>query len=227
VGRRNPEVGGSQGAEHRARRRTCDPGGVPDQPTMGPRQRRIALLDAAVSLLGRDGPRGLTHRAVDSLAGVAEGSTSYYFRTRAELVEAALGHLAEREDERGDGTDPETETADPVEALSAFVTRLATVERETSVARYELILEVARQPDLQPLLDRWRSATTGRLRAAVVGADSADPDGDTRTLAALLDGLVLHQIAHPQPASDEATTRRTIQAFLAGLAADRTPRPAG
>ncbi|HEX5919668.1 MAG TPA: TetR family transcriptional regulator, partial [Nocardioides sp.] len=43
--------------------------------------RRTVLLDAALELVGTQGMRGLTHRAVDAAAGLPAGSTSNYFRT--------------------------------------------------------------------------------------------------------------------------------------------------
>ena len=38
--------------------------------------RRTAILDAALELVGTLGMRGLTHRAVDAAAGLPPGSTS-------------------------------------------------------------------------------------------------------------------------------------------------------
>lgn len=56
--------------------------------------RRDALADAAIAVLANKGGRGLTHRAVDSAAGLPEGSTSYYFRTRQALLTAVVQRLA-------------------------------------------------------------------------------------------------------------------------------------
>ncbi|HEX4108266.1 MAG TPA: TetR family transcriptional regulator, partial [Solirubrobacteraceae bacterium] len=57
--------------------------------------RRTAIGQAAVEVLARHGSRGLTHRAVDRELGLAPGSTSAYFRTRAALLGAAAEQLAE------------------------------------------------------------------------------------------------------------------------------------
>ena len=48
--------------------------------------RRMLIADSAIEVVARDGVRALTHRAVDSEAGLPSGSTSYYCRTRAQLV---------------------------------------------------------------------------------------------------------------------------------------------
>lgn len=48
--------------------------------------RRAAVADAALEILGRDGARGVTHRAVDAEAGLPPGTCANYFPTRAELL---------------------------------------------------------------------------------------------------------------------------------------------
>lgn len=57
--------------------------------------RRRDLLDAAVQVLAQTGLRGLTHRAVDAQAGVPQGSTSTYYRTRLALLSALTAHVAQ------------------------------------------------------------------------------------------------------------------------------------
>ncbi|MGA5424823.1 TetR/AcrR family transcriptional regulator [Streptomyces lavendulocolor] len=55
------------------------------------------IADAALALLAERGMRGLTHRAVDEAAGLPQGSTSNYARTRQALLETAVRRLADRE----------------------------------------------------------------------------------------------------------------------------------
>src|SRR3954467_5079961 len=62
--------------------------------------RRAELLDAAIHLIGSQGIDAVTHRAVAAAAGVSPASTSYYFRSKDELIDEALRALAEREIER-------------------------------------------------------------------------------------------------------------------------------
>ncbi|MEV8328077.1 TetR/AcrR family transcriptional regulator [Kitasatospora sp. NPDC056731] len=54
--------------------------------------RRDLLRDTAIDVLAEAGGRGLTHRAVDTAAGVPSGTTKNYFPTR----DALLGAVAER-----------------------------------------------------------------------------------------------------------------------------------
>ena len=74
-------------------------------PTRGRRdrrgeQRRAELLEAAIHLIGAHGLDAVTHRAVAAEAGVPPASTSYYFRSKDELIDEALRTLATREIER-------------------------------------------------------------------------------------------------------------------------------
>ena len=58
-------------------------------------ERRTQILDAAIDILCDDGVGGLTHRQVDSRAGMPAGTTSNYFRTRQALLEATAAHTVE------------------------------------------------------------------------------------------------------------------------------------
>ncbi|MFH8476781.1 TetR/AcrR family transcriptional regulator [Streptomyces sp. NPDC018000] len=70
--------------------------GTRNIPSVGT-SRANRITDAALALLAERGLRGLTHRAVDERAGLPQGSTSNYARTRQALLEAAVRRLAERE----------------------------------------------------------------------------------------------------------------------------------
>src|SRR5664279_4425592 len=58
--------------------------------------RRAAMADAAIAIIGERGLRALTHRAVDQALALPDGSTSYYLRTRHALLERVVGRLGER-----------------------------------------------------------------------------------------------------------------------------------
>lgn len=57
---------------------------------------RAALLEACVECLLEQGYAGLTTAAVVSRAGVSRGAQAHHFSTKAELVVAALRHVAHR-----------------------------------------------------------------------------------------------------------------------------------
>lgn len=155
--------------------------------------RRDALADAAITVLARAGGRGLTHRAVDRAAGLAEGSTSYYFRTRESLLSAVVERLAVLDaaslpQMAGSGRRGLTED------FATVVEELSTAGRDRLLARYELSLEATRRPELRQTLrasaTAVRAAVAERLSAA--GVDHAQRTAEELLL--LLDGLLLEQV---------------------------------
>ena len=118
--------------------------------------RRDQLADAAMRVLARDGARGLTHRAVDALAGEPAGTTSRYFRTREALLRGVLewarqGHFADL------ARAPAVAGSRGVrEALVAIVHSALTTNRIRHLAMLELFLESNRRPELRPPLAETR-----------------------------------------------------------------------
>ncbi|MFC6900611.1 TetR/AcrR family transcriptional regulator [Nonomuraea dietziae] len=55
--------------------------------------RRDLLADTALRLIDDSGLAQVTHRAIDKAAGVPDGTTSNYFRTRSALYEAIVRRL--------------------------------------------------------------------------------------------------------------------------------------
>lgn len=195
--------------------------------------RRAEILDGALAVLAGAGMRGLTHRAVDSAAGLPVGSTSYYFRSRDALVAGCVERLLERdlayevpevEDAVRTAPDPAGALAD---VLTAVGVRMATAERTRTLARYELSLAAVRDPALRAALVRGGDTIRRRGAALLAGAGAADPDGAAAELAAVLDGLVYTALVRG-PAGPEALTAwlrpvlHRAASALPGIAPTRT-----
>ncbi|WP_433824640.1 TetR/AcrR family transcriptional regulator [Actinoplanes sp. CA-015351] len=160
--------------------------------------RREQLLDAAIGVLGNQGSRALTHRAVDAAASMPFGSTANYYKSRDALISAVVERFAERD---RIGWETITTFVRPANAaelaagLIGYVQRALGPERAVTVARYGLFLEATLRPELRdPLAE---SARELRKWAATwlrqIG--SADPDGDCAAVFDYLDGVILHQLA--------------------------------
>ena len=156
--------------------------------------RREELADAAIATLARDGMRGLTHRAVDREAGLPEGSTSYYFRTRQALLQAVV--------ERATEVDAAEIPRRPAESLDSFaeattgvVETWVTTGWQRQLARFELALEATRRPEMREVLvvrrDIFREMVTEQFD--VLGI----PDSRRRaaSFVDLLNGLLFTAIA--------------------------------
>ncbi|MEU6215754.1 MULTISPECIES: TetR family transcriptional regulator [unclassified Streptomyces] len=199
-------------------------------------ERRTLIADTAIALVAAAGLRGLTHRAVDAAAGLPAGSTSYYFRTRTALIGACYERLAaldvadvDDEDRTAHGpaaraTPLDRETA--AAALAGLLHRWLTVGRERQLARFELSLEAARNPELEA--DFHRAGLTARTRAAgIMAALGSDrPAEAAELLVAWTEGLLYDRLAgalaRSRPAPDQAelaaVARRMIDAALAAPA---------
>jgi DNA-binding transcriptional regulator YbjK len=179
--------------------------------------RRTDVADAAITTLARDGMRGLTHRAVDRSAGLPEGSTSYYFRTRQALLRATVERLAELD--AGDIPAPPTGDLDALAHVTAeLLERWLTTGRDRQLARYELSLEATRRPDLRETL----AAAGARIRALVstqlATANVRDPERRADGFVALLDGLLFDQIVGAGTRKYTPTElRATVHALLTAV----------
>lgn len=183
------------------------------------RTRRQQLTDAAISTLAQAGIRGLTHRAVDEIAGVPMGSCSYYFRTRQALLQATVERLAELDSlefaERPTLTTP-AGIKQIAETAAGLIEHWITAGRQRMLARYELSLEATRRPELRAVLitagKRHQELAVNLLDAA--GASS--PAEQAPVFVAFLDGLVFgHLTGDLQLTPTEL--RRTLADFLRAM----------
>jgi DNA-binding transcriptional regulator YbjK len=172
--------------------------------------RRTRLADAAITTLAREGSRGLTHRAVDRTAGVPEGSTSYYFRTRLDLLRAIVGRMSELDAAsvpvlaHADGEEFE-------EAFTAAVQGLVTDGRDRQLARYELTLEATRRPELREALVANVAPIHDRLSGQLAALGVPDPGDRAQDLLALLEGLLFSRLT----AADDTPSPQALDAVRA------------
>ncbi|ANW22153.1 TetR/AcrR family transcriptional regulator [Streptomyces clavuligerus] len=117
--------------------------------------RRDRLRDAAVEVLAAAGGRGLTHRAVDTAAGVPLGTTKNYFPTRDAVLRAVAERCHEqyREITAGPlGTGP-ADREGLVVLVRTLLENVAGPGRPRLLAHLELQAEAARKPWLSTVLD--------------------------------------------------------------------------
>jgi DNA-binding transcriptional regulator YbjK len=174
--------------------------------------RRTVLLDAALEIVGTEGMRGLTHRAVDAAAAVPAGSTSNYFRTREALILGIVERFIARE--RAMATGPR-ERIDPspdgvATALGRFAHRALGPDRAVTLARYAILVETAQNPELRAGMARGADQVDRWALDAITRAGSRHPERDLGVLANYVTGLVLHELALPSPDLDAAVRIRAL-----------------
>ena len=174
-------------------------------------QRKTLIADTAISLLGSVGARGLTHRAVDAEAGLPTGSTSFYCRSRLDLLRLALQRHAaldladlmldaERTHQTGWGLQH------LLDLLEHRVDDwLSPSKRGRLVARFELFLLASREPELAAILDTHRQHFLNAALAALQRAGVAKAQSVTPLLVMAIDGLLLDRVR------DQADTRPAAQ----------------
>lgn len=169
---------------------------APTEPRGAARRREI--LEATLRVIGRGGLAAVDHRTVAAEAGVPLGSTTYYFRSKDDMVSQALEHVAGQEAARLAEqrlTLEDAAAADVPELLTEIVMSAVTIDRMVLLAQYQLYLESARRKDLRVAAERWDRAYAAMYQLALERAGGPDPAGRARLLCVSLDGLILQHMA--------------------------------
>jgi DNA-binding transcriptional regulator YbjK len=194
----------------------------------GYRSRRPLLADAAITILARDGGRGLTHRAVDREAHVPEGTTKNYYPTRHSILEAAAHRMTEHHRTAVDRLRETTPTGVTPHQLRqlypALIRRAVHGDPTPTLALFELYLEAVRQPAIRTALG---AMATANANATAELHHAAGIPSDTAT-AGLLDacilGVMVAQLALPADTLDTIGLDDTIGAHLFDTTTAHTPR---
>ncbi|SPM32723.1 hypothetical protein MRAB57_522 [Mycobacterium rhizamassiliense] len=193
-------------------------------------QRRRELCDAAIELLAADGARGLTHLRVDRRAGFADGTTSFYYQTRAALLRGAMDRVIELDvadftaalDATGNG-----EVDSLLSTLATQAMRTAVEpERSRAQARFELMMIASRDRQLgkgfDGLMDRFVALGEAAV-AQVQPAGTSDPELIKEQAFAVVTflGGFLFRLAYGLTDLDSAKSlEKYLHSVIAGVAAD-------
>jgi TetR/AcrR family transcriptional regulator, regulator of biofilm formation and stress response len=184
-------------------------------------------------LIGERGPDAVTHRAVAERAGVPLASTTYWFESKAELLQETLLLAAREEVARVERLVLELAPSDAdVAGWARAVAEVLAGEVESDPVRHvaliELVLEGTRRPWLREEIMRWNHA---HLRLAELGlraAGSPDPRGDAPLVVAAISGLMLGQLANPMPDFEERVFRPALERLFESLVVvDHSPTQMG
>lgn len=183
--------------------------------------RRSVILHAALRVVAAGGIDAVTHRRVAAEAGVALGSTTYYFGSRDEILLEAFRHyiavhnaktalLAEQF--------PKRNVAAFIDLLVAS-TRRQFEDSAMLLAEYELILFAARNPQLAEEYRAWQRQLAGQVaeRLEQLGVDK--PIETSRTLLAALRGFELDRLARADQSFEEL--RHRLEVLLHALLPDK------
>ncbi len=162
-------------------------------------RRREDITDAALSILGRDGSRALTHRSVDRRAETPSGTCANYFPTRAALLLAMAERIFHRLEPDRDHL-ARLEHVPEQNALPeyvGYVVERLTQNSDLARALIELRLEASRDREvydaLAPFLRRGLDDDLAFHRARGLGADPRV----VLLLHHLVNGIVLDHLTIP------------------------------
>ncbi|MFC9363393.1 TetR/AcrR family transcriptional regulator [Rhodococcus sp. NPDC057014] len=164
----------------------------------------LDLVLATVSVIARDGLRGLTVRAAAAEAGVTDAEVRQRFASTDALVDAALRYALDK------SASVFADIADG-SSLDRFVehlTDLVARDPDLQVFQYELMLESRRTPRLDPhvklLYATYIEATSQALTRLGIIAD----EDLTLLVYSAIEGFIMHQlVAKDRPATERAIER--------------------
>lgn len=202
-----------------------------------PERRRADVVDALFRVVRRAGLEGASLRNVADEAGLAIGSVRHYFDSHDALLAFALDAMVERvsdrllarvavvlpeiEEGRVVGDAARDATADMLGELLPLDD-----ERRDEAAVWLAFVDAARtRPALRERSAAATAATAGLVRRVLAGADrrgglraGLDLDLEEQRLSALIDGLTLRSVLHPELLTAD-TARRALRAHLDSLRA--------
>jgi DNA-binding transcriptional regulator YbjK len=199
---------------------------APQRRKPNPAERRRDLCDVAIQLLADDGAKGLSHLKVDRKAGVPDGTTSFYFRTRSALLRAVAERLAELDlaslQSVADSTDGRAGSLSPSRLSQVVIQAGSEPQFSRTKARYELTMQATRDPALAAILQQATDGFTKLHREILVqlmphGAEleSAVVDDLSNITLTFINGLLL-RFAHGDRIIDSPEQLDLILSAIAG-----------
>lgn len=181
------------------------------------RQRREALLDAAIELFAEGGSRGITHRAVAARAGLPSATTTYYFASIDELISEALNrHVEQWSSEIGELTKDPIDADISIEDASSLIS-IAFAARPPQVVATQISIYVAAAGD-----ETLRMKAAAALTALETLAEKLlqhvgvpDPNFMAEAVVAAIAGSALRRLSHDDDEHEAELLYRIIRGLVA------------
>lgn len=184
-----------------------------------PDERRRAVVDALFAVVRREGMAGASVRAVAAEAGLSPGAMRHYVTSQGELLELAVRAVGERVADRVRRHRSMQGPDDLVDLLGEIVP-LDEERRAEAEVWLALVVEARTDERLAPLArathDGLRAMVAAVVRAAAPDLPAPAAELEVDRLHALVDGLALHGVLHPDLATPERL-RAALHAHVAGL----------
>lgn len=189
---------------------------------------RTRVLEAVVRLLARNGPGQITHRAVAKEAGVSLSATTYYFRSKSEMLHQAFrmhidrvhGEVAVLVDRHNWSDDPAAVPLTVREMSAIFegflLNQLSPKARLVQMAAVEAELHCARDPELSKALGTHTVADRSLIADLLGRAGSKSPLEDTEILFHFIEGATIDWLSRgADPKVAERASKLAARLFRA------------
>lgn len=179
--------------------------------------RRELIADAGVRLIARSGAHGLTHLLVDAEAQLPRGSTSYYARTRRDLIALVVQRLSE-----GSQTDidqlsvPDVLTREEAARVTTGILDRMAHREDAQAARFTLLFELRHDDELRAELSDEapvRAPLIAQAENLLRAAGIPEPQTHAVTLVGLVDALLMYRASNAAPIDAPGVLR----AYFLGL----------
>lgn len=189
----------------------------------GATDRRSEIAEAGIHLIAARGVRALTHRAIDAALDLPAGSTSYYARTRHDLVKLIVQRLATRTTTDMSRTSvPDCLTVEQAATLIARGLDATLLRADEHLVRIALHIEYRSDP---AMLDALAGDPPIRQRLILAAEELlsrlgvAEPARYAPDLVTLIDSLLMQQTVREA----STNTEDIVHAYLDGIVHSSAP----
>jgi DNA-binding transcriptional regulator YbjK len=187
--------------------------------------RQEQLLSAAARVVARSGLRGLTHRAVDAEAGLPEGSTSAYMRTRVALLTRLTEYVTSRFAHDISDLTQRIEEHAPVDGYvvqqTVAMLRSWLQDPDLLLVRMELTIEGSRQREVADILQVQWVQLVQIVEHAMEATGKERSPVRAKTLLASIDGILLRAVRE-DPKGRARFLRDSLELLMTSLVGKST-----
>ncbi len=163
---------------------------------------RDRLIDAAFSVVAREGLNGASVKAIAAEAGVRSGLLHYHFKTKDEVLEAAVERGLAGYLEQLQALLDDYESSEVLRAYSNFIRDNLDAHRDLFRVRLGLAVRAMNDPPLSIRLEAANQRARGsmaRIFAAHMGASEPSNihDAIARTVKSSFEGMMLSWLSQP------------------------------
>lgn len=177
------------------------------------------MLRTTLRLIATEGIDAVSHRSVAERAGVPLGSTTYWFASRQDMLRQALEYFARLEldtmrERLGGVLGKGLSRRRLIDVFAAHMVGQIGDERWSAMAQYALLNEAARQPELERVCREWNQAWRDLLTEMFASLGAPAPELEATMFLAMLDGLLLAQLAVPDEDAEHSVIRPALKAWF-------------